>query len=433
VQATNELIAATATPPGIGGVSVIRISGSDMAAFAKKILSISTLPPPRVATRTAFVNSNHQPLDDGICLYFQAPHSFTGQDVLELHGHGGSAVVRSVLTRCLELGARLAEPGEFTLRAHLNGKLDLAQAEALADLINANSAAAARAAVHSLSGDFSKRAQGLSEKLAKLRADMEALMDFADEEISTNEAPTHRLAELLEDASNFLEQCEQGTRLSTGMTAAIIGHPNAGKSSLLNQLCRENAAIVTSIPGTTRDPVFRDIEANGLTLRIVDTAGLRDSTNVIEREGITRAHAEAEKADLVLLIDDGKGVPEITVSGTLLRVRNKIDLDEMLPDVRDGVVYLSAKTGTGIEALRTEIARIGSITEVSAPFSARIRHVDALRQSVAHLRQSHANAAQMEVAAAWLASAQRTLESLTGAFDDEDLLGEIFSRFCVGK
>ena len=441
MQAANDLIAALATPPGLGGVGIVRLSGDGIAHLAQKIIAAGRLPPPRQVARAVFVDADGTPLDDGICLYFSAPHSFTGQDVLELHSHGGAAA-RGVLSRCLALGARLAEPGEFTLRAHLNGKLDLAQAEALADLINAGSAAAARAAARSLTGEFSRRAESLAAQVVQLRAETEALLDFADEDIDAVGMSAARVAALRHQVEVFLRECEQGARLTAGLTAAIIGRPNVGKSSLLNALCGEDAAIVSATPGTTRDLIGREINLNGLLVRLTDTAGLRDGAEDIEREGMARARTEAQRADLILAIDDGvllladddKIFAEAMMAGSvILRVRNKIDLRNESAGERDGTVFISAKTGAGIDSLRAAIARLGGVCEAAPSFSARARHLAALSRCVSCLQKAEDAAAQVEVAAAWLTSAHQCLQTLTGAFDDEDLLGEIFSKFCVGK
>lgn len=353
--------------------------------------------------------------------------------MLELQGHGGNAVLRGVLSRCLELGARPAEAGEFTLRAYLNGKIDLAQAEAVADLINAGSAANASAAANSLHGAFSRQANVLAGMLVEIRADMEAAMDFADEDIHADVDFTARLAALQKEVGQFLAQCEQGAKLAGGMTVVIAGSPNVGKSSLLNRLCREDAAIVAARPGTTRDLISRDIDINGMTARVIDTAGLRDAGNVVEEEGINRAAAAMAAADLLLLVGDGRAAPSFNTPAAVLQVRNKIDLQGLPAGRHNGTIYVSAKTGEGLQALRAAIAEAGGMRETAPPFTARARHLAAVQECLRCLQQAQDCGAQTEIAASWLAAAHAALSSLTGVFDDENLLGEIFSRFCVGK
>ena len=417
-KAAADTIAAVATPPGTGGIGIVRISGSDISPVGRGILSSGKIPPPRRAVYEKFTGADGGVIDSGLCLYFRAPHSFTGQDVLELHGHGGAAVSGGVLSRCLELGARPAEPGEFTLRAYLNGKLDLAQAEAVADLINANAAGAARAAANSLSGAFS------------LRRDMEASLDFADEETGAPVDFSARLGGLLREAEQFLADSEQGARLSRGLTAAVVGAPNVGKSSLFNRLCGEDAAIVSSAAGTTRDIIFREVVVGGVALRLADTAGLRGRAGEIEKEGMARALKAAEGADFVILVRDNGSAPEIRAA-EILTVHNKTDIRGIPAGEKDGEIYVSAKTGAGLDDLRAAISDMGGGSE--APFTARARHVAALKEAVSCITEAQNCGAQAELAASWLASAQSAAESLLGAADDEKLLGEIFSRFCVGK
>ena len=433
-KAAADVIAAAATPPGAGGIGIVRLSGADVSLFGREILSSKKLPPPRHATCEKFLRKDGGIMDAGICLYFCAPHSFTGQDVLELHGHGGAAVLGGVLSRCLELGARPAEPGEFTLRAYLNGKMDLAQAEAVADLVNARAAAAARAAANSLTGAFSRRAAVLGAALTELRADMEAALDFADEETGAARDFSARTDELSRRAEEFLAQCEQGARLANGMTAAIMGAPNAGKSALFNRLCGEDAAIVSATAGTTRDLILRDIEICGMPVRLADTAGLRPRAGEVEKEGIARAIKAAEKADLVLHVrENGDTAPAIKTTAAVLEVQNKTDLRGIPAGRRGGAVYISAKTGEGMDELRAAIAEIGGIGATEAPFTARTRHIAALQEGARCIAEARGCGAHAEIAAAWLASAQDSISSLTGAVDDEKLLGEIFSRFCIGK
>ena len=429
-KAAADTIAAVATPPGTGGIGIVRISGADISPVGRGILSSGKIPPPRRAVREKFTGADGGVIDSGLCLYFRAPHSFTGQDVLELHGHGGAAVSGGVLSRCLELGARPAEPGEFTLRAYLNGKLDLAQAEAVADLINANAAGAARAAANSLSGAFSRRAKHLGGSLLALRRDMEASLDFADEETGAPVDFSARLGGLLREAEQFLADSEQGARLSRGLTAAVVGAPNVGKSSLFNRLCGEDAAIVSSAAGTTRDIIFREVVVGGVVLRLADTAGLRGRAGEIEKEGMARALKAAEGADFVILVRDNGSAPEIRAA-EILTVHNKTDIRGIPAGAKDGEIYVSAKTGAGLDDLRAAITGMGGGSE--APFTARARHVAALKEAVSCITEAQNCGAQAELAASWLASAQSAAESLLGAADDEKLLGEIFSRFCVGK
>ncbi len=448
VKAASEPIAAVATPAGVGGVGIVRISGDDLSSIARGILN-TDLPSPRQASRRRFVDENGNTLDDGLCLYFTAPNSFTGQDMLELHGHGGSAIMRSILSRCLQLGARLATPGEFTMRAYLNGKIDLAQAEAVADVINASSSAAARAAVNSLSGAFSQRAQELTASLVLLRTDIETNMDFADEDTGADTSVTYRLKQLRLATEKFLTQCEQGAKFANGITVAIVGRPNVGKSSLLNYLCGEDAAIVAAVPGTTRDTIGRDIDINGMAVRLIDTAGLRTAPDDIEKEGIARAIRAAQHAEIVLLVSDNDTVDVLAeyyqqnekqdgqqseeFAATILQVRNKIDLIANGPDMHDNIIYVSAKTGAGMDDLRTAIINMSGIGDSTPSFTARARHVAALEECLQYLQFAEDSSPQTELVAAWLSSAHTALSSLTGVFDDEKLLGEIFSRFCIGK
>ena len=456
MRAAEDAIAAVATPPGFGGVGIVRISGGDLSAIVRGIISPPPLRP-RMASFRKFLDGEGGAIDEGLCLHFPPPNSFTGQEVLELHGHGGGAVMRALLSRCFELGARLAEPGEFTLRAHLNGRMDLSQAEAVADLINANTAAAARAAAQSMGGALSRRAKSLSDSIVALRAEMEAGMDFADEDLGAADSFAGRLDEARRDAEDFLEQCERGAKLAGGMSAAIVGEVNTGKSSLLNRLCEEDAAIVSAAPGATRDLIVRDIAINGMAVRLTDTAGLRAAPGEIEKEGVARAVRAAREADIILWVadndreesaaalarclnlQDGQDsqtdamLPDDFNPAMVLRVRNKIDLSAHRPGCREGTAYVSAKTGAGIGELRAAIANIGGIGESPPPFSARERHAAALRECVRHLQSAQAAAGELEIAAAWLSEARASLASFAGNSDDEQLLAEIFSRFCVGK
>ena len=436
IKISSDLIAAVATPPGAGGIGIVRMSGGDVSVVAQKILLSGKLPPPRIAMREKFVAADGAILDDGICLYFRAPHSFTGQDVLELQGHGGGASLRGILARCFELGARAAEPGEFTMRAYCCGKIDLAQAEAVADLIHAETDSAARAAANSLDGAFSRRAQAIGNKMIQLRAEMEAALDFADEETGAPSDFSESIRALTNDVKKFLSECKQGAKLAEGIAIAIVGAPNAGKSSLLNALCGEDAAIVSAAAGTTRDVVARDIAFGGIPARISDTAGLRDNADEIEKEGIARAVRAMQNADIVLRVRDGENAPAIKTSAKVLDIRNKIDLHSIAPGARDGVVYISAKTGAGLDDLRAAVAKFAS-NDCNAggvsSFTARARHVAAIADSLRCFDEAQKCGTQAEIAAAWLSSAHDHIASLTGGVDDEKILGEIFSRFCIGK
>ena len=436
MRAANEAIVAIATPTGKGGIGIIRISGSDLSLLAAGILSTGKLPPPRFATLSNFIDSSQAVIDQGLALYFQAPASFSGQDVLELHAHGGVAVMRALYSRCLQLGARAANPGEFTLRAHLNGKLDLSQAEALDDLINATSDAAARAAVHSLNGSFSTAALVIKNKITALRADWEARLDFADDEIDGSLPDNADVLSLAEMTRTLIRQAEQGALLGGGLRAAIIGAPNVGKSSIFNWLSAESAAIVTELPGTTRDAITRDISFAGLTIHLSDTAGLRETTERIEAEGVRRAGEIAQNADIIIqveAVDTDKPLSSPASGGQLIRVKNKIDLSGEKSGLVNGVVHVSAKSGAGMDVLRQQITVAGKQGHTDAPFTARERHLQALRKTLEHIEQATANLSQIELACTSLANAQKAMEVLFGLFDDDDLLGEIFSKFCLGK
>ncbi len=445
-----DTIAALATPPGCGGIAVVRVSGPLAPAIAGAVLG--ALPPPRQAVRRVFRDAAGAALDHGLALYFPAPHSFTGEHVLELHAHGAPVVVDMLLKRVIGLGARLARPGEFSERAFLNGKLDLAQAEAIADLVSAGSEAAARAALRSLSGEFSRRVRALTEALIRLRMYVEAAIDFPEEEIDflSDERVARELASLLAQLEALLADTRQGALLQAGMTLVLAGAPNAGKSSLLNALAREDAAIVSPIPGTTRDIVRTRIDIDGMPIHVLDTAGLRASSDAIEREGIARARAAMARADRVLLVLDDAAdsaaqlaalrahLPE-GVGCTL--IYNKIDLSGRapgpLPAAGDAALALSAKTGAGLEQLRAHLKQcMGFQPAEESGFIARRRHLDAIgraRDGVARGRDQLATRGAGELLAEELRRAQQALGEVTGEFTSEDLLAQIFAHFCIGK
>jgi tRNA modification GTPase len=445
--AADDVIAALATAQGRAGVGIVRISGKDLGPFAAAILG--TIPAPRTAARAVFRSADGRPIDDGLALYFRAPASYTGEDVLELHGHGGPVVLQMLLRRCLELGARLAQPGEFTRRAFLNDKLDLAQAEAVADVIEAATETAARCALRSLRGEFSGVIRGLVQQLVELRALVEATLDFPEEEIDAADRldAKARLERLRGQLARALEQGRQGSVLRAGVHVVLAGQPNVGKSSLLNRLAGEELAIVTEIPGTTRDTVRQTIQLGGVPVNVIDTAGLRDSADPVERLGIARTWDAIEKADVLLLIVDARtGVTEADrqimerLPAALRRVVvfNKIDLTGHTAAVAetDGErrVHLSAKTGEGVELLRAALLSIaGWQSSGEDVFMARERHLSALRHAAAALERAERAMTQMELFAEELRLAQRELDAITGETTADDLLGEIFSRFCIGK
>ncbi|MBW8459210.1 MAG: tRNA uridine-5-carboxymethylaminomethyl(34) synthesis GTPase MnmE [Thiobacillus sp.] len=441
-QARPDLIAAIATAPGRGGVGVVRVSGAEIAPLATAILG--RLPEPRRATYTRFLDRDGEVLDEGIALYFAAPHSFTGEHVLELQGHGGPVVLNLILQRCVELGARLAAPGEFTRRAYLNGKLDLAQAEAVADLIDAASGEAARSAVRSLSGAFSARIAELVEALTRLRMLVEATLDFPEEEIDfLRDADAFGRLDAIDASLRAVRsQARQGALLREGLTVVLIGQPNVGKSSLMNQLAGFEAAIVTEIAGTTRDTVREAIQIQGVPLHIIDTAGLRDTDDAVEKIGIARTWDAVGKADVALLLVDaahGVGEREVAILQRLpgvarLTLHNKIDVTLDAPRAVGDEIWLSAKTGAGVELLREKLLEAAGWQAVGeGAFMARARHLDALGRAAGHLAAARAAAAQLELFAEELRLAQAALSEITGEFTADDLLGEIFSKFCIGK
>jgi len=446
----SDTIAAIATAPGRGGVGVIRISGSNLLPFAFALCGKT--PKPRYATLAEFRAADGSTLDSGLLLFFPDPHSFTGEDVLELQGHGGPVVMQMLLARCLDLGARLAEPGEFSRRAFLNGKLDLAQAEAVADLIDAATSSAARSAIRSLQGEFSKAIHSLTDELINLRMLVEATLDFPEEDIDFLKAANAfgRLESLQSRLAEIFDRAGQGKLLQAGLHVVLAGQPNVGKSSLLNRLAGDDLAIVTPIAGTTRDALRSTIQIEGIPLHIIDTAGLRETEDEVEKIGIERSWKEIEKADVVLLlVDASSGIADADrdILGRLpaglkrITVLNKIDLASTHAERHDEAdsiaISLSARSGEGIELLRQELLRIAGWHQAEDVFIARERHLRALANAQEHIAaarrvvESHLPA--LELFAEELRLTQQFLGEITGEFTADDLLGVIFSRFCIGK
>jgi tRNA modification GTPase len=448
VGAGPDTIAAIATAPGRGGIGIVRVSGPRAGDIARAVAGI--LPQARHATRSRFVGADGALLDEGLALFFPAPHSYTGEDVLELQGHGGPVVLREIVRRCVALGARLAEPGEFTRRAFLNERLDLAQAESVADLIDASSAEAVRSAARSLSGEFSARIEAIVAALTRLRTHVEACIDFPEEEIDAADRRSQgeALAAARAALASLLDEAAQGAVLREGLTVVLAGRPNVGKSSLLNRLAGEEVAIVTPVAGTTRDYVRATILVEGVPIHLIDTAGLRESGDEVERIGIARAWEAIDKAGAAILITDGTDGGGEGESGILSRmpagrplacVTNKIDLTGEPAGVgaRGTTVdiRLSAKTGEGVAALRTWLLDVaGWHPTTEGVFLARERHLVALREAGSHLAAASGKHAQaFELFAEELRLAQHCLGSITGEVSADELLGEIFSRFCIGK
>ncbi len=443
----TDTIAAIATANGAGGIGVVRVSGSLSKQIATEILG--HCPAPRHAAYLDFKQENGDLIDRGIAIFYPNPHSYTGEDVLELQAHGGTALMQILLARCIALGARQAEPGEFTRRAYLNDKMDLAQAEAVADVINAATVEAAQSAVRSLSGAFSQRINILLSKLIDLRMYVEACLDFPEEEIDfiTQGRVGEKLSAIITELSSVFANARQGSLLREGINVVLVGQPNVGKSSLMNQLAGEEVAIVTSIAGTTRDTIKNAIQINGVPLHIIDTAGLRETEDEVEKFGIARTWASLETAHIaLLLVDAAHGITE-TEKSILDRlpqgidkiwVHNKIDVTQEPAQVEEKNqathIYLSAKTGTGMDLLKAELLKLaGYQNQIEGVFMARARHLQALNEVDAHLQQAAQQIGSAELVAEELRLAQEALSSITGEFTPDDLLGEIFSKFCIGK
>jgi tRNA modification GTPase len=445
-----DTIAAIASAPGRGAVGVIRVSGPDVPRIAEEILGF--IPTPRLAQVSNFRGSSGEPLDRGLALYFPAPASYTGEHVLELQGHGGALIVDLLLKRLLELGCRMAKAGEFSERAFLNGKIDIAQAEAIADLIDAGTTAAARAAVRSMQGEFSARINALQAQITELRTLVEAAIDFPDEELEflPGSVLGGRMATILMGFESITAAARQGALLREGLNVVIAGKPNAGKSSLLNNLVGDEIAIVTDQPGTTRDVLRQHVHLDGLPLNLIDTAGLRAAADVIEAEGVRRALNELGRADRVLYLLDAAAAPpldwraelqELPPDVPVTLVFNKIDLSGEAPRADEShdppQIFLSAKTGEGVSLLREHLkTRAGYVSGESGALSARRRHLDALRRAKACVEQAAQTLTEtraFELCAEELRRAQLALGEITGEFSSDDLLGEIFSSFCIGK
>ena len=441
----TETICAIATPPGRGGVGVVRISGTSIDDLAARL--IGHLPEPRHAALVKVLDADGQAIDTGLALYFPAPHSFTGEHVLELQLHGSPVVLEMVLRACVAAGARRAGPGEFSQRAFLNDKLYLAQAEAIADLIAASSEQAARAATRSLDGVFSKQVHALADRIIELRVYVEAALDFPDEEIDflAEGDVLGRVRMLVDQAVELLAQARAGRLLNDGLRIAIVGKPNAGKSSLFNALVKRDAAIVTEIPGTTRDVVRETIHLAGIPVTLADTAGLRETEDVVEREGVRRARAELAEADLVLWVvdvNDPEPGPPPETSVPVLRIENKIDLASVQgrsdpSGAKIDAVALSALTGEGMDGLDRAVSERFMKAETSlGEFTARARHVDQIESCLSHLDAARGVLEQTgsgELAAEELRRAAEALGEITGQVHSDELLGKIFSSFCIGK
>jgi tRNA modification GTPase len=446
----TDTIAAIATPPGRGGVGMVRVSGPLVPTIATQLLG--DIPEPRRAALRTFRDAAGEMLDSGLALYFPGPNSFTGDDVLELHGHGGPVVMDMLLARVLSLGARNAQPGEFTQRAFLNDKIDLTQAEAIADLIDSGSSQAARAALRSLQGEFSDAVHSLTEAVTETRMHVEAAIDFPEEEVDflADNVLHTRISAAIDLCEQITAKAQQGALLREGMTVVIAGRPNAGKSSLLNRLAGYEAAIVTDIPGTTRDVLRERIHIDGMPLHVADTAGLREDADVVEAEGIRRAHNEMTRADRILyVIDATRTLDDENMRAELAAlpqdipvsvILNKIDLAKRTSryeQSRPPRLHISATTGEGIDLLREHLKEcMGFQGAGTGTISARRRHLDALNRANAHLHEAQRQLLDRragELMAEELRQAQQCLAEITGEFTPDDLLGRIFTTFCIGK
>jgi len=448
VYALNgDTIAALCTPPGYGGVGIIRVSGALALGMAEKMIGFS--PTPRHAHFVDFLDpsgTKTKKIDQGLLLYFPAPHSFTGEAVVEFQGHGGPFVLDNLLSVIIKLGGRLAEPGEFSLRAYLNGKMDLLQAEAIADLINASSDAAQQGAFQSLQGAFSQKITALNKQVVNLRVFVEAALDFPEEEIDFLEDKqlVVQLVQIENTLQTIFEQAKQGCVLQEGKTAVILGAPNAGKSSLFNRLAGKDLAIVTSIPGTTRDIIQAHLNIDGFSLYMLDTAGIRDAQDSVEKEGIKRAHDALRQADIILYIQDISAQENSTYienkltdyKNKIIYIKNKIDLSSQAPRIENDTVFISVAQNEGLDLLKEQIKSKVGLQVGNYAFSARRRHLVALESAQNHLAIGKMQLEKYkagELLAQELRLVSNALESLTGEFTTEDLLGEIFSSFCIGK
>ena len=436
-EVARDTIAAIATPAGRGGIGIVRVSGPAVPVIARRVLG--KLPEARQATYAHFQGRGGERIDEGIALYFPAPRSYTGEPVLELHGHGGPMVMQALLGACLDAGARLAEPGEFTRRAFLEGKLDLAQAEAVADLIDATTQEAARSALRSLQGEFSTAVGELVAQLIELRALVEAMLDFPEDEVDAVHVKdaTSRLAHTRGALDNVLAKSQQGSLLRTGVHVVLAGRPNVGKSSLLNRLAGDERAIVTPMPGTTRDALREPVQIEGVPLILVDTAGLRGDADAIEKLGMERTRRELESADVVLVVQEAgsSAPPPEGLRGDAMRIDvfNKIDLAPSFEAPAKGIA-VSAKTGAGLDRLRQAIlGAVGWGATGESVFLARERHLRALESARTHLEAAAKELPRWELFAEELRLAQVALAAITGEVRADDLLGEIFARFCIGK
>ena len=440
----KDTIAAIATPPGKGGVGIVRISGPEAARIGKEISKKET--EPRVATLVSFYDSHNRTIDQGLLIRFIGPHSFTGEDLVELQGHGGPIVMDLLLKTAIQLGARQAGPGEFSQRAFLNEKIDLVQAEAIADLINSSSEQAALGSIRSLQGDFSQKINFILKELIQVRVLTEAAADFPEDDIEAeiDHDEKNILIRLLKELDELLNGAKEGEAFSKGVNLVLLGKPNAGKSSLMNALCRKDVSIVTDIPGTTRDVVREDALIEGITFRILDTAGIRKAENKIEMEGVKRARLEAERADITLNLVDlteilsGQQMEEMEKKkrDRELVVYNKLDLIDDCHDLKN-FLCVSVKTGQGLDTLKGRlIKKLGLVNSGDSMFSARRRHITAIESTRNHILKAInliENKSQSDIFAEELRLAQIALDSITGAFSTDDLLEEIFNNFCIGK